>query len=104
MKHVVTTGYTDIRLNKHLDKGAVLEEEYTKEGKELTEERIKYLMEERKLCKEETDEGEETADNTEETDEGEETTDNTEETDEGEEATNKKKKTTSKENKKTSKK
>lgn len=74
MKHVVTTGYTDIRLNKHLDKGAVLEEEYTKEGKELTEERIKYLMEERKLCKEETDEGEE--------------------------ATNKKKKTTSKENKK----
>lgn len=59
MKHIADRGYTDIVLNKHIEKDAVLEEEYEKEGKELTKERIKYLVEERKLYKvvEETQEG-----------------------------------------------
>ncbi len=49
MKHIADRGYTDVQLNKHVDKDAVLEEEYKKAGVELTEERIKYLVEERKL-------------------------------------------------------
>lgn len=52
MKHIADRGYTDVVLNKHIEKDAVLEEEYEKEGKELTEERIKYLVEERNLYKE----------------------------------------------------
>lgn len=51
MKHIADRGYTDVVLNRHVDKNAVLEEEYKKDGKELTEERIKYLVEERKLYK-----------------------------------------------------
>lgn len=49
MKHIADRGYTDVTLNKHIDKDAVLEEEYEKAGVELTEERKKYLVEERKL-------------------------------------------------------
>lgn len=51
MKHIADRGYTDVVLNRHVDKDAVLEDEYKKDGKELTEERIKYLVEERKLYK-----------------------------------------------------
>lgn len=49
MKYIADRGYTDIVLNRHVDKGAELEAEYSKDGKELTEERIKYLVEKRKL-------------------------------------------------------
>lgn len=51
MKYIADRGYTDVVLNRHVDKNAVLEEEYKKDEKELTEERIKYLVEERKLYK-----------------------------------------------------
>ena len=52
MKHIADRGYTDVVLNKHIDKDAVLEEEYEKAGVELTEERKRYLVDERKLYKE----------------------------------------------------
>ena len=51
MVYIADRGYTDIKLNRHVDKGANLEEEYKKEGIVLSEERIKYLVEERKLYK-----------------------------------------------------
>lgn len=49
MKYVADRGYTDLKLNRHVEKGAVLEEEYKKENIELTEERKDYLVNERKL-------------------------------------------------------
>lgn len=49
MKHIADRGYTDVVLNRHVDKDAILEEEYAKDNKELTEERINYLVNERKL-------------------------------------------------------
>lgn len=49
MKYVAERGYTDVQLNRHVEKGAELEEEYKKDNVELTEERVKYLVEERKL-------------------------------------------------------
>ena len=49
MKYVADRGYKDLKLNRHVEKGAVLEEEYKKDNIELTEERKKYLVEERKL-------------------------------------------------------
>lgn len=52
MKHIADRNYTDLTLNKHIEKNAVLEEEYEKAGIELTEERKRYLVEERKLYKE----------------------------------------------------
>lgn len=51
MEYIADRGYTDIKLNKHIDQGANLEEEYKKEGVKLTEDRIKYLVEERKIYK-----------------------------------------------------
>lgn len=52
MKHIADRNYKDLTLNKHIEKNAVLEEEYEKAGVELTEERKRYLVEERKLYKE----------------------------------------------------
>ena len=52
MKHIADRNYTDLTLNKHIEKNAVLEEEYEKAGIELTEERKRYLVDERKLYKE----------------------------------------------------
>ncbi len=52
MKHIADRGYTDVVLNKHIEKDTVLEEEYEKAGVELTEERKRYLVDERKLYKE----------------------------------------------------
>lgn len=49
MKYEADRGYTDLQLKRHVDKGENLEEIYEKAGVELTEERIKYLVEERKL-------------------------------------------------------
>ena len=49
MKYVAERGYKDLVLNRHVDAGEVLEDIYLKENKELTEERLKYLVEERKL-------------------------------------------------------
>lgn len=49
MKHIADRGYTDVVLNRHVDKDAILEEEYAKDNKELTEERINYLVNERNL-------------------------------------------------------
>ena len=49
MKHIADKGYTDVVLNRHIDKDAILEEEYAKDNKELTEERINYLVNERNL-------------------------------------------------------
>lgn len=49
MKHILDRGYTDTVLNRHVDKGAVLEDEYKKDNIELTEERKEYLVNERKL-------------------------------------------------------
>ena len=49
MKYVADRGYTDLQLKRHVDKDENLEEIYEKAGVELTEERIKYLVEERKL-------------------------------------------------------
>ena len=49
MKYVADRGYTDLQLKRHVDKGENLEEIYEKAEVELTEERIKYLVEERKL-------------------------------------------------------
>ena len=50
MKHVVKEQYKDLELKRLLTEGAVLEEEYKKDSVELTEERISYLVDERKLC------------------------------------------------------
>lgn len=50
MKHVVKEQYKDLELKRILTEGAVLEEEYKKDNVELTEERISYLVDERKLC------------------------------------------------------
>ena len=50
MKHIVQKEYRDLELKRLIIKGAVLEEEYKKDGVELTEERINYLTNERKLC------------------------------------------------------
>ena len=50
MKHVVKEQYKDLELKRLLTEGAVLEEEYKKDNVELTEERISYLVDERKLC------------------------------------------------------
>lgn len=52
MKHIADRNYKDLTLNKHIEKDAVLEEEYEKAGVELTEERKRYLVEERKLYRE----------------------------------------------------
>lgn len=49
MKHIADRGYKDLQLNRHVEKGAILEEEYEKDNKELTAERISYLVDERKL-------------------------------------------------------
>lgn len=49
MKYVADRGYTDLKLKRYVDKGENLEEIYEKAEVELTEERIKYLVEERKL-------------------------------------------------------
>lgn len=49
MKHIADRGYTDLKLNRHVDKGEELEKIYNEAGVELTEERISYLVEERKL-------------------------------------------------------
>lgn len=46
MKYVADRGYTDLKLKRHVDKGENLEEIYEKAKVELTEERIKYLVEE----------------------------------------------------------
>ena len=51
MKHIADRNYKDLTLNKHIEKDAVLEEEYEKAGVELTEERKRYLVDERKLYK-----------------------------------------------------
>lgn len=51
MKYVAERGYKDVQLNRHVEEGAVLEEEYKKDNVELTEERINYLVNERKLYK-----------------------------------------------------
>lgn len=51
MKYVAERGYTDVQLDRHVEEGAVLEEEYKKDNVELTEERINYLVNERKLYK-----------------------------------------------------
>lgn len=40
MKHIADRGYKDLQLNRHIEKGAILEEEYEKDNKELTAERI----------------------------------------------------------------
>lgn len=50
MKHIVEREYKDLELKRLITKGAVLEEEYKKDKVELTEERINYLTNERKLC------------------------------------------------------
>ena len=91
MKHIADRGYTDVALNKHIDKDAVLEEEYEKAGVELTEERKRYLVDERKLYKEvEEEEATPVVEDNNEQDKAEETTpvaeDNNEE-DKAEEAT-----------------
>ena len=52
MKHIADRNYKDLTLNKHIEKDTVLEEEYEKAGVELTEERKRYLVDERKLYKE----------------------------------------------------
>lgn len=49
MKYIADRGYTDTVLDRHVEKGAVLEDEYKKDNIELTEERKDYLVNERKL-------------------------------------------------------
>lgn len=49
MKYVAERGYKDILLKRHVDKDENLEEIYQKAGIELTEERRKLLVEERKI-------------------------------------------------------
>ena len=49
MKYVADRGYMDTVLDRHVEKGAVLEDEYKKDNIELTEERKDYLVNERKL-------------------------------------------------------
>ena len=49
MVYIADRGYKDLQLNRHVEKGAILEEEYEKDNKELTAERISYLVDERKL-------------------------------------------------------
>ena len=51
MKYIAKKGYTDIVLNRHVDKDEDLREIYEEAGITLTEERINYLVEERKLYK-----------------------------------------------------
>ena len=98
MIYIADRGYTDIELNRHVDEGANLVEEYAKEEVELTEERIKYLVEERKLYKivEEINEAEENK----ETEEEETPEENKEAVEETEEEENKKGKSNTKANKK----
>ena len=49
MKYIAERGYKDILLKRHVDKDENLEEIYQKAGIELTEERRKLLVEERKI-------------------------------------------------------
>ena len=49
MKYIADRGYTDTVLKRHVEKGAVLEDEYKKVNIELTEERKDYLIKDRKL-------------------------------------------------------
>lgn len=49
MKHIADRGYTDVQLNRHVDKDEELEKIYDEAGVKLTEERINYLVNERKL-------------------------------------------------------
>lgn len=49
MKYVADRGYTDIQLNRRVEKGDELEKIYKEAGAELTEERKDYLVNERKL-------------------------------------------------------
>lgn len=49
MKYVADRGYKDVVLDRYIEKGAVLENEYKKDNIELTEERKDYLVNERKL-------------------------------------------------------
>lgn len=49
MKYVADRGYKDVVLDRYIEKGAVLEDEYKKDNIELTEERKDYLVNERKL-------------------------------------------------------
>jgi hypothetical protein len=49
MKYIADRGYKDVVLDRYIEKGAVLENEYKKDNIELTEERKDYLVNERKL-------------------------------------------------------
>ena len=49
MKYIADRGYTDTVLKRHVEKGADLEDESKKDNIELTEVRIDYLVNERKL-------------------------------------------------------
>ena len=49
MKYVADRGYKDLQLNRHVNKGEELETIYKEAGVELTEERIEYLVDKRKL-------------------------------------------------------
>lgn len=49
MKYEADRGYTDLQLNRHVDKGEELERIYNESEVELTKERISYLVDERKL-------------------------------------------------------
>lgn len=81
MKHIADRNYKDLTLNKHIEKDAVLEEEYEKAGVELTEERKRYLVDERKLYKEvEAEEATPVVENNNEEDKAEEATPKEEET------------------------
>ena len=51
MKHIAKRDYEDLVLKKFIKKHDVLEERYNEEGVGLTEERIKYLVDERGLYK-----------------------------------------------------
>lgn len=49
MKYVADRGYTDLQLNRHVEKDDELEKIYKEAGVELTEERKDYLVNKRKL-------------------------------------------------------
>lgn len=49
MKYIADRGYKDVVLDRYIEKGAVLENEYKKDNIELTKERKDYLVNERKL-------------------------------------------------------
>lgn len=49
MKHISIKEYTDTVLNRHVEKGSILEDEYHKDSIELTEERTNYLVNVRNL-------------------------------------------------------